>query len=91
MCNFGEYGAEYEVENQKFKKVTPVIFWTNLFSNLAKFQLHSSITAKVDGKNVFLRYRDFKFRDPFFIKIDLFLPNISQNPKKYWILWFFMV
>ena len=56
-------------------------FCTHLFSNLAKFQLHSSIRAKVDSKNVFLRYRDLKFRDPFFTKIGLFLPNIFQNPK----------
>ena len=42
------------------------------------FQPHSSITAKVDSKNVFLRYRDFKLRDPFFMKIDLFWPNISE-------------
>ena len=40
------------------KKWTPTIFCPHLYSNLAKFQLHSSITAKVDSKNVFLRYRD---------------------------------
>ena len=41
------------------------------------------MTAKVDSKNLFLRYPDFKLRDPFFMKIDLFWPNISQNPKNW--------
>ena len=63
------------------KKRILAIFSLHLFSNLAKFQLHSSIRAKVDSKNVFLRYHDLKFRDPFFTKIGLFLPNIFQNPK----------
>ena len=73
------------------KKWTPPIFCLHLYSNLAKFQLHSSITAKVDSKNVFLRYRDFKLQDLFFIKIDLFWPNISQNPKNLLAFRVFMV
>ena len=36
MCNFGEYGAEYEVENQKFKRVTPVIFLDQFFLQLGQ-------------------------------------------------------
>ena len=56
-------------------------FCLHLFSHLAKFQTLSSITAKVDSKNVFLRYRDFKFRVLFLTKIGLFLPNIFKNSK----------
>ena len=40
-----------------------------LYSNLAKFQVHTSNTAKVDSKNVISRYRDFKIFDSFSAEI----------------------
>ena len=71
------------------KKWILAIFRPHLFSNLAKFQLYSSITAKVDSKNVFLRYRDFKLWDPFLAKFGPFSRNISKYPKNigyFWVL-----
>ena len=56
---------------------------------LAKFQLSSTFLSQVIIENVFLRYRDFKLRDPFLAKIDPFLPNIFKNPKniRYFGVW----
>ena len=41
----------------------------------------SGLSLTVLFENVFLRYRDFKLRDPFLAKIGPFLPNNFENPK----------
>ena len=69
------------VKVQISKIWTSNFFLITLYYNLAKFQLHSTSRSKSLGKSVFWRYRDFKFRDPFFTKIGPFSPNIFQNPK----------
>ena len=63
------------------KNYTIISFSHHLRHNLAKFQLHSTSRSKSLGKSVFWRYRDFKFRDPFFTKIGPFSQNIFQIPK----------
>ena len=55
------------------------IFCIHFFSNLAKFQLCSIFLSWLLFKNVILRYRDFKARDPFLAKIGLFSADIFIN------------
>ena len=64
----------------KIKKKIATFFSNYFPHNLAKFQLSSKFLSQVLIGNVFLRYRDLKFRDPFLAKIGPFSPNISQNP-----------
>ena len=65
----------------KIKKVIATFFPTVFLYNLAKFQLSSMFLSQVIIENVFLRYRDLKFWDPFLAKNGPFLLNISQNPE----------
>ena len=64
------------------KSIIATFFPTIFRQNLAKFQLSSMFLSQVLFENVFLRYRDFKFRDPFLAKMCPFLLNISENLKK---------
>ena len=75
-------------KNKKFEKCPIQFFCILEYFILAKFELQSTYTEKVELINMFLRYRDFKSQDPIFRKIGLILPQIQ---KIFQVLRFFMV
>ena len=66
-------------KNQNFKNLLQTFFLTIFYSNLAKFQVPRAIFAHSIKESVISRYRNFKLRDPFFMKIGLILLDISRN------------